>query len=168
MWCANELMVGHLNGHLARKANLRTERGYVFEKRIRLERATFCYIFLSSIWLFKLRKDKESDLCNISAQLLVNLRKNFRKSENWIFLKGKLGSLCRVVRVAKGLNVKKEVFLELAILCIKLNLRKNKWVTHRNLSQFWRILGNSLFFHSHTETNWNSLLICLFEKPTKF
>jgi hypothetical protein len=58
---------------------------------------------MTSVWLFMMRKNRGNHSCTIFAQSSGYFVKNCSRSENWIFLKGKLGSLCRMVRAAKGL-----------------------------------------------------------------
>jgi hypothetical protein len=52
-------------------------------------------------------------LMNIFAQSSGHFVKKYRRSEKWIFLKKKLGSLCRMVRVAKGLKSDKNYSKEI-------------------------------------------------------
>jgi hypothetical protein len=59
----------------------------------------FSYHFAEFFWPLP------SYWCNIFAQSSGQFVKKMQKSGNWFFLKGKLGSLCRMVRVPKVLSI---------------------------------------------------------------
>jgi hypothetical protein len=65
----------------------------------------FCYFFWPLFGYLCCGRIEETILETFLSKRLIISWKKCIKSENWIFLKGKLGSLCRMVRVAKGLAI---------------------------------------------------------------